>query len=94
MKQQITIEQLGELKESQSERLLNWIIDKKYSFHGPALVTIGQMIEFLDEHKTFLNDNWWNCILIAWPEFDSASISKSYDGELCDALWDAIKEVL
>jgi hypothetical protein len=48
-----------------------------------VFMTIGQMIEFLDEHR----HDWFQQ---AFPTY----YTKLVVGDLCDALWTAIKEVL
>ena len=48
------------------------------------LLSIGQMIEFL-------GDDWYFEVFTA---NDIGDVLKSYDGELCDSLWEAVKEVL
>ncbi len=47
------------------------------------LLSIGQMVEFLDEHSIL----WWDengCKVLPWNQGE----------ELCDSLWFAVKEVL
>ena len=67
------------------------------SFHTP-LLSIGQMIEFLDEH---LKTDWSICSgknLLFFGRSDRneiyGKIPQNRKGELCDALWKAVKEVL
>lgn len=101
MKQHISISQLNELSEEGRQRLDIWYhdecdhvceeIETDIPRHNLPLLSIGQMIEFLDEYgpETIVvnteerniigNDN----VLIAWS-----------DRELADALWEAVKEVL
>lgn len=52
------------------------------------LLTIGQMIEFLDEYYDHKDWDITNCGG-KWDINDGL-----YRGELCDALWEAVKEVL
>lgn len=52
---------------------------------GYKLLSIGQMIEFLDE-KTDLNSDEYSYKHVVW--------SGIYEDELCDQLWKQIKEVL
>lgn len=63
-----------------------------------AFMTIGQMIEFLqphrdeDEHDFLMQPSWFagrtGCVAIKWW------FSDDQDGELCDALWEACREIL
>jgi len=85
MKQHITIEQLNELSDEQWVRLKKWNKDM-------SLLSIGQMIEFLDEEDDYFK---------TWYRQGKSKISKEcrtfewlYDTELCNALWEAVKEVL
>jgi len=49
------------------------------------LLSIGQMIEILVKDDDFFNIN---------QMYDSWRIDKIYNKELCDALWQAVKEIL
>ena len=67
------------------------------SFHTP-LLSIGQMIEFLDFGNDFSieyeesNDSW----RIYWglPKKQYKSGNPYGDSELCDSLWEACREIL
>lgn len=113
MKQHITKEQLNELTEEQKKKLMNcmdMIVNKKALEINPLslvvhwhedrnyLLSIGQMIEFLDEkrerpdiHAPSITDEslsgWW----IQTMSVKTAADSKE---ELCNILWKAVKEVL
>lgn len=69
------------------------------------LLSIGQMIEFLDEHNHFSpkgnivgivkeyvgsDEYWWG---LKYEAYNDKMVMNS-DKELCDALWEAVKEVL
>lgn len=78
------------------------------------LLTIGQMIEFLEDHRetwswslhSFYEGQYgtqeegtpdyrkrkWLWTVERWTS--NGVINKDYDGELCDALWNAVKEEL
>lgn len=108
MRQHITEEQLKELTDLQRQALLNYTEEKGWypQFTRPTLmlhtfnkylsdcIGIGQMIEFLDEHK-----KGWG-ITRPYPEENDQRIRLGYlnymfiKEELCDALWEACKEVL
>lgn len=114
MKQNITIDQLNELSEEGQRRLKEWWDNKyttaiedmtttKYTdattaFFGMPVISIGQMIEFLDEQGKedveygFDPAEVYNYkggyVLIQW--FDA----KDHDLELADVLWKACKEIL
>lgn len=95
MKQNITIEQLNELSEKQRRNLDKYMSLKSeslyiveslkkegettYTYREP-LLSIGQMIEFLG----------LNTLHGLMCEEQGGPI----EGELCDALWNAVKEVL
>ena len=104
MKQHITNDQLKKLSKKGKEKLreFGYNLDSDVEWHLPPdeglpLLSIGQMIEFLDEQE-FLSrierDELWevqipktkNGVNYAW-----CGINKE---ELCDALWKACKEVL
>lgn len=54
------------------------------------LLSIGQMIEFLGE-------NWYHRLFYfttVTGGYGLSGLMKRYDGEFCDALWMAVKEVL
>lgn len=100
MKQHITYEQMCELSPQARVKLTKWFWNKIVSGPLPELVTrdeedvtIGQMIEFLDEH-------WGAWQISSWQEW---SITRHENGEtqyhntepeLCDALWEAVKDIL
>jgi len=88
MKQHITVEQLNELNDHQSDMLAIAFLRnidsypskrKLYKIHSYdlPLMTIGQMIEFLGE-------DW---IDVVWEDKYQAQ------WHICDALWEAVKEV-
>lgn len=97
MKQHITLEQFDKLSTKQKNRLLKWALNKEYVVRLPngiddllgrpyyvPLLSIGPMIEFLDKEQIELFKSG-----SGWTIDDNA-----YHAELCDALWDAVKEVL
>lgn len=117
MKQHITIEQQNELSDKAHHKLAIWCLKNipngeihwgqhKGECRGGAnlheyLLSIGQMIEFLDENNTKLDfhrfsKNEWliqdftNPIPEGRIWHDSSWINE----ELCDALWEAVKKVL
>jgi len=108
MKQHITEKQLNELSKKQKNKLLKYQISKDgwtgvmtYTYGHPKgkfikreltwIMNIGEMIEFLDENgqetipidtseRNIIGANNW---FIVWDS-----------GELCDSLWEAVKERL
>jgi hypothetical protein len=111
MKQHITVEQLRELSDKGMERLHNLVFKgKKFvGFHnaGPLLLSIGQMIEFLDDHYGNQTIKYCSALLIdnqsintrdggRWLAMKASNHKdrKYFSDELCDALWSAIKEEL
>ena len=103
MKQHITVEQLNELSE---KTLSNYMVVVGYTVSQEGitkkdiellpLANIGQMIEFLDEQKKFHFislegvPEW----VVSFGEYLREDAYFSRDKELCDALWEAVKEVL
>lgn len=79
MKQNITPEQILELETKNMMKLFVWCKKKGYK----EKLTIGQMIEFLEEntHVSFgeIFDKYW------WAK---------RRGKICDALWEVVKEIL
>jgi hypothetical protein len=88
MKQHITQEQYEELTDAQQKILLAWTIKHSYGH----ILTIGQMIEFLDEHYdlsldkqiSFTGDVYLHLKAIIWDK----------DEEPCDILWAKVKNIL
>ena len=106
MKQHITKEQLNELNEKQREKLLEWYDnlegDEKciscgiYLTNQPPLLSISQMIEFLDEREY---RKIWDMQRKDHNGMDHYWMVGVNEGlynkdELCDALWEAVKSVL
>jgi hypothetical protein len=99
MKQFIVVDQMNrELTDKGRQRLLSWAMSKKYLTLHNTTFSIGQMIEFLDEQHYLIalrrttnteNLNSWDWEIIAQLEK-----SLSINNELCDALWEAVKQVL
>ncbi len=95
-KQHITKEQFMELSDEQKGKLWDFANPKKYLVASDdrqtiyPLLSIGQMIEFLGINIIYLENeaNWWG---IKTTE-DLQDIEPV--PELCDALWEAVKEVL
>jgi hypothetical protein len=95
MKQNITTKQLNELSEEGEERLREWIVD--HSEYYPdwdaqwplPLLSIGRMIEFLGDVVIDVD-------LVDGELNGGGYINETMDDGLqfCDALWEAVKEVL
>lgn len=94
MKQHITTEQLESLSGKQMLALRKWSNAEEGTL--PPLLSIGQMIEFLDEKRQFTTvedgqpvfSNKWNAICqLGQIDFENTK-------DLRDALWSACKEVL
>lgn len=89
MKQHITIEQFMELTDLGKGRLWDFATPKQYLVTGKdhqtiyQLLSIGQMIEFLDEHgeTDYLLEEY-------------AIYGHYGESELCDQLWHSVKEIL
>ena len=101
MKQTISIEQFEELSEKAQDKLANWFADREnYPF-----MTIGQMIEFLDEYAKELENDFnirihsagtgWERPGERLTDIDGLGLNEIEDEvELCDALWEAVKNIL
>lgn len=110
MKQHIEINQLSELSKKEKEKLKLFINGGKlhndgYDFERDVdlahLTTIGQMIEFLDEYCLETRQDWSinfgkNFALVGTSGNKNGKhmIESKRSVELCDALWNAVKEVL
>ena len=100
MKQHITIEQLNELsKKGRRKYLIFWlnstgIVRTKldinyvdmfdYLLNSTTLLSIGQMIEYLGEHKITQLNLEPNEYILKWTK----------DKSLCDTCWEKVKEDL
>jgi len=101
MKQNITQEQLDELTTRQRKKLEDWVfenITKTVNKFIP-LLSIGQMIEFLEDNK----EGGWEIynlpVQISNDKILGLFVVNNYGKyyrrpELCDAIWEAVKEVL
>ena len=110
MKQHITKSQLNELSDKGKDRLKEWFVrDFKWqgqAFVVPtrdvdfvSSINIGQLIEFLEESREYRNEfsiirasyeNDW----IVGKRQEGGEVAGLLAEELCDALWEAVKEVL
>lgn len=82
MKQRITVEQLNELTDEQVKKLSEWWKD-----HLP-LLNIGQLIEYLTQTEKPLIES----SLAGWRVWHQGEHYSKV--ELCDALWEAVKQCL
>ena len=101
MKQHITTDQLNELSQGQKDRLRKWWFGANKVYTKNTLLSIGQMIEYLNETKPDIHietyhDEMWGvstCYDIDKTE-PQWRFKKQYENELCDALWKTVKEEL
>ena len=107
MKQNITSKQLNELSDKGKKTIRKWADDKVGIFDDYVLgrkpsewlplLSIGQMIEFLDGHQEDIDDDM---MTLGFPWFrvyssnGAETLGIKWKGELVDALWKACKEVL
>ncbi len=122
MKQRITIKQLKELNKKGREKLNTWItgvqFDDRLLRHSVLqLLSIGQMIEFINEKYLYwgiyprwsrsercseCNSGWKiskdeKPLFIVWAdimEYKEPQEIWAGKDELCDALWEAVKNCL
>lgn len=103
MKRQITKEQLNQLTKEEKIKLTNWCNEKDYSWYttdgvyelGAPLLSIGQMFEFLDEYIEFLDEYEEEKTIITLVTRARVTCFGGMDFEdveLCDAIWQAVKE--
>lgn len=91
MKQRITEGQYNKLTDEQKERLIEWYRVVEDSTSLP-LLSIGEMIEFIQEKKPQLKGISKNRFDKWFINIDTAQLG--YKDELCDALWEATVQVL
>jgi hypothetical protein len=90
MKQHITSDQWKEISEKQRDIMIDeWIFNHPLEVF--SLPTIGQMIEFLDEHNEFFALEKLTVFSFVLNDGENGGIVNK---EPCDALWEAVKEVL
>lgn len=120
MKQHITVEQFNELSKKGKKTFWEWINSRRWmaipegkgylDYFPMPLLSIGQMIEFLDEHgyapnitkykkgtKIYSTVCTTDCyeVFLYWG--DSGNLDQNIvrvKKELCDALWSAVKDIL
>lgn len=103
MKQHITEIQLQELNEKQKEKILS-LFNKDTSDKSlwweirPFQISIGWMIEFLYEHIKTDWSIYAGKDLLFFGRCDKdgflGKTPKNKNGELCDGLWTAVKDIL
>jgi len=105
MKQHITFKQWNELTLSQQSKWVsfamknpdNFLKPKFYHKRNTGMPNIGQMVEFLDEKTNYLQIDYGTPQVGFDPQvhwrvcFQNSQYNFE---ELCDALWEAVKEVL
>ena len=92
MKKQITLEDFKQLSKKQYDKLIVWILNNRY----PEELTIGHLIEFLDDKGNYLLIDYGGVDLggekFKWRvEYVESQYNSN---ELCNALWDAVKDSL
>jgi hypothetical protein len=110
VKQQITPDQLNELSDTGRSRLDGLLhgIDEWYNYYEEEerlLLSIGQMIAILDscdrnyfrrhfivKERSAVEGSLWALSLV--PPGGHATVPQETHKELCDALWEALKQVL
>lgn len=98
MKKKIGFEQLIELNEGQKEQLVKWWNTKNNNTEVP-LLTIGDMLELLLDYNyagsSFsLNIDQEKGLSTINTDFVDNHMFAYQAQELCDALWEAVKQVI
>jgi len=101
MKQYITEAQAKELNEKQKSAMVDYLVPGDY-WGNPyesledlhKIMSIGRMIEFLDKQERcdWCLDGRASYIELTWKNYCHTTIQ--WGEELCDALWEAVKQVL
>ena len=101
MKQYITIEQVNELSNKGKEKLIQYLFPDDYFGNimeriadVPNILSIGRMIEFLDEYRRIIELENGTGLVIDREVIIKGKVICWYKKELCDALWEAVREVL
>lgn len=93
MKQHIDIKDAQQLSSENWKKLIKWKM-KCEDVRGDLPVwwemTIGEMIEFLMAHGYFEE----NSDLVGVPLHTVCNLNWEFNEELCDALWEAVKQIL
>ncbi len=94
MKQHITASQLDELSKKGIKNLKKYLLPKNipgfWDVNFVPTLSIGQMIEFLDEENVAIDiTTGWTIIASELQDLHTYK-----NEELCDALWEAVKEIL
>lgn len=111
MKQHISLSDLNQLSDKGKERLWEWDLKTKTieankfgaiytqwrTDENLPLLSIGQLIQFLDEHEFFVDFvlkqfHPQNCWVVRYMWFDKEK--EFVAEELCDSLWMAVKDIL
>ena len=93
MKQNITAKQREEITGQTQEVLKEWC--KKHNYlEGRPLLSIGQMIELVEDNHNKVLAPFPTANLPYWRVLFTLLIEQSNQKELCDALWQVVKEIL
>lgn len=106
MKQHITEQQLDELSEKGKRELAKWFVkwmeskdtycpNHEYKLNDKEflpLLSIGQMIEFLDEKNSLFEFHYFDLFIVEDYGTDGKEWLKPKDW--CDSLWEAVKKEL
>lgn len=101
MKQYITIKQLNELTEKGKNKLLSYLFPGDYWGNIkerlsdiPKILSIGRMIEFLKKHGWFHIETQHDPVFYWDVVIDHKGYGGAMHEDLCDALWETIKQIL
>jgi hypothetical protein len=97
MKQHITSEQYHELTDYAKIKLVDWVSKRTKPTDPITMIyedmSIGQMIEFLDEHNPMFKYDYVESIFLV-SDYGREGQSYLDPKDWCDALFGAVKEVL
>ncbi len=100
MKQRIELHQLEELSDTGRKKLYRWFFDNAIE---PDLLSIGQMIELLDDNSyrysrleisRIMTENEEDLLIPEEWVVELSHYDKYHDMVLANALWSAVKDIL
>ena len=95
VKQEITQKQFMELNKERADVVIGWLSNRGYYDTGEVHLTIGRMIEFLfSKVPNTAMGAMYQMNFLRWQVIFGNPPKEFYGVGFCDALWEAVKEVL